>query len=240
MSIKTKLIFFLSAMGIFLAIKDKDLAFISALCVSVAAAAAVELIVVYIKTRALRISQSSLITGLIIGFVISSDAGWLNIIITCSVAILSKHIIRFHKRHIFNPAAFGIFFAIILLGASTQWKATYMWYALIPFGIYFARSINKLEIIYGYAVVSLLLFGGQAIMQKTALPNIFLYFSYFYIFIMLIEPKTTPITKKGKYIFGITVAALVFIMTSAGVGFDVELSSLLAANCAVPVLNILK
>jgi len=60
-SIKTKLIFFLSAMGIFLAIKDKDLAFISALCVSVAAAAAVELIVVYIKTRALRISQSSLI-----------------------------------------------------------------------------------------------------------------------------------------------------------------------------------
>lgn len=237
MPIKTKLILYLSGLGIFLAIKDRDPVFLFALCLSVVTAAAVEAAVFYFKTKAFRVTESSLITGLIIGCVLSADKGWRNIIIACFLAILSKHVIRFQKRHIFNPAAFGILIATVVFGASTQWKGTYMWYVLVPFGIYFTRGINKTELIAGYLAVSFLLFGGQALMHKVPLLNVLGYFSWFYVFVMLIEPKTTPMRKTGKYIFGALVAGLIFILTSLGVRFDVELFSLLAANCIAPFLN---
>lgn len=54
---------------------------------------------------------------------------------------------------------------------------------------------------------------------------------------MLIEPKTTPVKPAGKIIFGAAVAILIFILTAAGVSFDVELAALLALNMLVPVLN---
>ena len=72
---------------------------------------------------------------------------------------------------------------------------------------------------------------------KEAINHGFLWKSYFFIFIMLIEPKTTPLRPKGKVIFGVAVAALIFILTQLGVRFDVELSSLLALNLFVPLLN---
>jgi len=54
---------------------------------------------------------------------------------------------------------------------------------------------------------------------------------------MVIEPKTTPVSKKGKFIFGVLVSGLIFVLTNLGAGFDVELLSLLALNIAVPILN---
>jgi Na+-translocating ferredoxin:NAD+ oxidoreductase RnfD subunit len=205
--------------------------------VAVAAASFIEAAILYIKTRSFRITESSVITGLIIGYVVSSDEGWRNIIIACLLAISSKYIIRFHKRHIFNPAALGIFLATLTLNSHTQWKAAYLWYILVPFGFYFAYKINKLELLVGYAVVFFALFGAQAFLKKIPLSNIFGYLSYFYIFLMLIEPKTTPSRKIGKYLFGAIASALIFILTSRGVRFDVELFSLLAANCTAPFLN---
>ena len=58
-----------------------------------------------------------------------------------------------------------------------------------------------------------------------------------FIFIMVIEPKTTPVKKLGKYLFGSGIAALIFILTERGVKFDIELFSLLAMNLVVPFLN---
>jgi len=81
------------------------------------------------------------------------------------------------------------------------------------------------------------LFGAQAVAQRVSLWNIFGYFSYFYIFVMVIEPRTTPLNSIGKFIFGAGTAALIFILTEAGAGFDIELFSLLAMNVTVPLLN---
>jgi Na+-translocating ferredoxin:NAD+ oxidoreductase RnfD subunit len=111
---------------------------------------------------------------------------------------------------------------------------------LVPFGIYFTYKIRKIEIIIGYAVISLGLFGTQAFLQKIPPLNIFGYFSYFFIFIMAIEPKTTPLTYLGKYIFGAGLATLIFILTQVGAKFDVELCGLLVMNITVPMLNKVK
>jgi len=54
---------------------------------------------------------------------------------------------------------------------------------------------------------------------------------------MLIEPKTTPIIRKGKIIFGIEAASLIFVLTFFEARLNVELLSLLIANFTVPFLN---
>lgn len=236
-SIKTQLILYLACFALFLAARDKDWAFLLAVLACVISTLAIETLILYFKTKKFQITESSIITGLIIGYVLSSDEMWWRFAFACFLAILSKHLIRFQKKHIFNPAAFGIFLTLIFLGASTQWRATYVWYILVPFGIYFAHRLKKLEIVIGYAIISLALFGIQAFLSGIPSGKIFGYFSYFYIFVMVIEPKTTPLRPPGKYLFGAGLAALIFILTEAGVRFDAELLSLLAANAAVPLLN---
>lgn len=235
--IKTQLILYLVSFALFLTIKERNFIFFLSVIVTVISVLAVESIFLYFKTGFLQITESAIITGLIVGFVISSDEPFWKLICACVLAILSKYLIRFQKKHIFNPAALGIFLTTILFGASLQWKGTFAWHILIPFGIYFINKIKKAEVVLGYAVVSLILFTTQALLQRTPLGNIFSYFSYFYIFVMVIEPKTTPVSSIGKFIFGAGIAALIFILTETGAKFDVELLSLLIMNATVPLLN---
>lgn len=236
-SIKTKLIIYLACFALFLALKDKDFTFLCAAIVAVISAVTAEAAILYFKTKTFRITESSIITGLIVGYVLSSDEAWFKLVFASLAAILSKYVIRFRNKHIFNPAAFGIFLSIILLGATTQWHGTYLWYIVAAAGLYFAYKFRKIEIIVGYAIFFLALFGVQAVVQKVPVAGIFGYLSYFYIFVMVIEPKTTPTRTPGKYLFGAVLVILIFILTQAGLKFDVELLSLLAMNAAVPLLN---
>lgn len=239
MSVKKQLILFLSLFTIYLVAVDGGAGFLLAVFIAVASSIAGDAILQYIKTKRLTLTSSSIITGLIIGFVISSDQPWWILTIASLLAICSKHLIRVKQGPLFNPAAFGIFLVMIFLSAKTQWRGTYLWYILLPAGIYFVYKIRKLELLFSYGIVALFLFGFQAILQKSSLGNIFWYLSYFFIFIMLIEPKTTPIKSRGKKLFGACVAVLIFSLTNLGVKFDVELLSLLACNFASPLFNIL-
>ena len=236
-SIKAQLVIYLTCLAIFLAIQDKSVVFLLTTGLAVFSALSVESIILYLRTKAWKITASSIISGLIIGYVLSSDQAWWKLISACALAILSKHLIVFKKKQIFNPAAFGIFLTLILFGASTQWKGTYLWYILLPVGVYFAQRTGKLKIVISYFLASFVLFGTQAIVQRIPLGHILGYFSYFYIFVMLIEPKSTPVKTAGKYLFGAGVAGIIFILTQFGVKFDAELCSLLVMNSAVPLLN---
>lgn len=236
-SIKTQFIVYLTALAIFLAFRDKEIGFLTALLIAVISSLAVETLLKYLFTKSFQISESSIITGLIVGFVLSSDEVLWKIALASVIAILSKYLIRFKHKHIFNPAALGIFLVILLFNASTQWMGTYLWYILVPFGIYFIFKIKKIEIIISYGIVALALFGFQAIAQKASLGNIFGYLSYFFIFVMMIEPLTTPVNFNGKIIFGAGIAGLIFMLTWSGLRFDAELFSLLAMNATVPLLN---
>jgi Na+-translocating ferredoxin:NAD+ oxidoreductase RnfD subunit len=236
-SIKTQLIIYLAVFALAFAVKTRDFPFLGGLAIATFAAILIESFILYFTAKSFKITESSIITGMIIGYVLSTDESWWKFVLTVLLAISSKYLIALKKRHIFNPAAFGIFLSTILLGTSTQWTGTYMWYVLVPFGLYFAKKIKKMEIIIGYAIISLSLFGTQAFFQKVPLSNIFGYFSYFFIFIMVIEPMTTPFKPIAKYLFGAGTAALIFAFTEVGVRLDAELFSLLLMNVTVPLLN---
>ncbi|MFA5200553.1 MAG: RnfABCDGE type electron transport complex subunit D [Candidatus Omnitrophota bacterium] len=236
-SIKTKLIIFLAGFAVFLSIKDKDILFLFTAAVALISAIIADLTFSYLKDKSLSVSESSVVSALIIGFVLASDNPWWVISLASLFAITSKHLIHFNKKHIFNPAAFGVFLSVIFLGASTQWKGTFLWYILLPAGLYFTYKIRKLELITGYFITALGLFGIQAVLNKVSLINIFGYLSYFFIFIMLIEPKTTPVKPLAKLIFGVAAAGLIFIFIQALARFDSELAALLILNLFVPLLN---
>ncbi|MDD5226383.1 MAG: RnfABCDGE type electron transport complex subunit D, partial [Candidatus Omnitrophica bacterium] len=146
-------------------------------------------------------------------------------------------ILRFRGKNLLNPAALGIFLAALLLKGTTEWKGAYEWYLLVPAGFYIVYKIKKMEIVWGYFAMSLLFFIPQALAQSTSLLNIPGYFNYFFIFIMLIEPKTTPPTRWSKVVFGAGVAILVFILTEWGFRYEPELFALLIVNALVPFLN---
>jgi Na+-transporting NADH:ubiquinone oxidoreductase subunit NqrB len=109
-SVKTQLILYLVCIAVFLAIKDKDRdpVFLLAALTAVISALTVEAFLLYLKTKTLHVTKSAIITGLIVGYVVSSDEALWKIALAAVLAILSKHLIRFNKHHIFNPAAFGI------------------------------------------------------------------------------------------------------------------------------------
>ncbi|MFA5231288.1 MAG: RnfABCDGE type electron transport complex subunit D [Candidatus Omnitrophota bacterium] len=236
-SIKTKLIIFLAGFAVFLSVKDRDAAFLFMLITALISVIMVDIVFSYFNNKKFSVSESSIVSALIIGFVLASDNPWWMISFASLTAVCSKYLIRFNKKHIFNPAAFGIFLSILLFGASTQWKGTFLWYILLPVGLYFTYKLRKLELIAGYLLTALSLFGIQAVLNKAPLIDIFGYLSYFYVFIMLIEPKTTPIKPLAKLSFGIAAAGLIFIFIQVQVKFDSELAALLILNIFVALFN---
>lgn len=236
-SVKTQLVIFLICFASFLAAKDQSGIFLLTCSLAVFLALSVESVILYFKAKSWKFTSSSVITGLIIGYVLSSDQEWWKFLAACALAILSKYLIVFKKKHIFNPAAFGIFLTLILSGASTQWKGTYAWYILLPAGFYFAHKFGKLRIIISYFFAALALFAAAAITRGAPLGQILGYFSYFYIFVMIIEPKTSPVKPREQVIFGAGIAILIFVLTELGARFDVELLSLLILNMVILCVN---
>lgn len=236
-SIKIQLIIFLGAFAVYLAAINNDALFLSSTIIAFISAIIVETAIIYIKEKKFVITDSSVISGLIIGYVLSTAQPlWIFMVASIS-AIISKYIICIDKKHLFNPAAFGIFSVIVLFDSATQWKGTDLWYILIPAGVYFISKIRKIEIVIGYIIASSILFGTQALIQRAPLLDALIYQNWFFIFIMLIEPKTTPVSRNGKLIFGAAVAALIFILDMNHVKFDAELCGLLTLNIFSPLLN---
>lgn len=240
LSIKTQLIIFLSIFALYLSFVDKDSLFLVTTLVAVAGAMAADSVIVFFRSKKFVLTESSVISGLIIGYVLSNIYPWWMFLLASVFAICSKYLLRIREKHLFNPAAFGIFLATVLLGASTQWRGVGLWYILVPAGVYFVSKIRKTEVVIGYAAAFLVLFGAQAFFQKQSLLDVLAYQNFFFVFVMLIEPKTTPITRKGKVVFGVAVVILVFILTASRVKFDAELLSLLVVNAFSLLLNKLK
>ena len=86
-SIKTQLIVYLVGFAIFLAIKDKSIIFLLAIGLAVFSALAVESFILYFKNKTWKVTESAVITGLIIGYVLSSDQPWWMFLVAGAAAI---------------------------------------------------------------------------------------------------------------------------------------------------------
>jgi len=236
-SIKTQLNLALTVFALYLFLKEPRTVFLSGFALATLFSALTEGIVLFTKTRKFRITESALTSGLIISFVLASESPWWMFLAASVFALGLKHVLKFRGKNIFNPAALGIFLTVSLLRGYTEWKGAYVWPFLVPAGLYFVYKIKKTELVLGYFAMALLLFIPQALNQGVSLWNIHGYFNYFFIFIMLIEPKTTPSSRWPKAVFGAGAALLFFGLTEWGFRYESELSALLILNAFVPFLN---
>lgn len=121
----------------------------------------------------------------------------------------SKYIFAIGKKHLFNPVAIAAVITYFTISESASWWVGNAF--LMPFvvagGILIVRKMRRLDLVFSFfitAVITIFFFtimrGGDLI---TTLKNIALYSSlFFFAFVMLTEPLTTPPTKTLQILYG--------------------------------------
>lgn len=163
--------------------------------------------------------ESWLITALILFLVLPPArelSSFIPLILAGFLASVSKFLLVWRGKHIFNPAAF----AAAVLSLTTLWPASWwvgsnsLWWLVLIFGLLVIRKIRRGKLVLWFAAVAVALqilqfvIDGQLSATNVqhmliASPLIFL------ATIMLTEPATMPPRKGQQYIF-VTIAALLY------------------------------
>ena len=159
--------------------------------------------------------RSPLITGLSLSLLLRADEPWLHALAGV-IAIASKFVLRVDGKHIFNPAGL----AIVLLLASPagvwispgQWGSA-VWFAafLFFFAIMVLHAARRADIAIFFLLshAALLLARAVWLGDPLAIPlhqmqsGSLLIFAFF----MISDPRTTPDSRLGRFIFALSVAA---------------------------------
>lgn len=160
--------------------------------------------------------ESVYITGFILFLLISpvapTDAAGIGFLAFASVAAMaSKYVLAFRKKHVFNPAAFGVALAGFLgIGWPTWWVGTL---PLLPFvfigGVLIVRKTRRFDLVGTFLVVTLFfIFANTGIQDPlTTLTKTFLQTPLFFLaFVMLTEPITMPPTRRLRTAYAALVA----------------------------------
>ncbi|MCF7908074.1 MAG: hypothetical protein K9L86_04300 [Candidatus Omnitrophica bacterium] len=176
--------------------------------------------------------KSALITGFIVSGVLDYHQAFYILVIFSLLAIVSKHLLRFRKKHLFNPANFALFLAV-LFRLPLTWHIEANIFLIIVVGIYLAYVFKKIPHILGFLVFFLSLF----VLERV---NPFSILSFFFLFIMLIEPKTSGFGALRGFIFGSLAGIFSFLIFKLFPGYDFFIGSLFLANCFNPILDRIK
>ena len=163
--------------------------------------------------------ESIYITALILALIINPatsivDLPFLLWAIVSSVA--SKFILAIHKKHIFNPAAIGVFLAsMVTTKSATWWVGTiYMLPIIFLGGILIVKKLKRIKMVFSFFLISIAITLALSFIDKTntflVLKGVILYSPWlFFAFVMFIEPLTTPPTLKLQ-VFYATLVGLLF------------------------------
>ena len=207
---------------------------------AVTAAVAVDIGLAFRRYPKIKTPSGSILTGLIIGLVLSSAVPWYETVLTAVAAILSKHFLRVRKKPIFNPAAFGLFLAILLFDSGQSWWGGFSllpaWSILFLFigGYFITHKVNKFPQVFSflgtYFTICLIL----ALMKYRdifdVLRNPFINSVLFLAFFMVTDPPTSPAKNSDQIKFGIIAAVISVISYLLFGGLAFLLIGLLAAN----------
>ncbi len=162
--------------------------------------------------------ESTAITGLILALIISPVSGYgdLWFLFWASVlAIASKYIINIRGKHIFNPAALGVAVTYLVINQSASWwvGTPAMLPAVLFGGLLVVRKIRRFKLVWSFMAAAVAvtclgaLWSGQAL--GPSFSTLFLYSPFFFFaFVMLTEPLTTPPTNGLRNLYGALVGLL--------------------------------
>jgi Na+-translocating ferredoxin:NAD+ oxidoreductase RnfD subunit len=183
-----------------------------------------------IKSGKTKFPKDAVITGLILAMVLAPSPFYIQVIVGL-VAIAQKYVIKLNDRKLFNPAAFGLLFAWIAFGSAPAW-----WAVVTPAVFLFLFSdylIGRLPLALTFYVVYVALASATGYLTSgTPSLNILNYPLLFFATVMVVEPKTSAITKKGMVMEGALLALGISIIQQF-VPIDLFIPMLLLMNVIV-------
>ena len=169
---------------------------------------------------------SAYITGISVGILVRSPFLW-PFFLTSFISILTKYVLRYRGRHLWNPSNFGVS-AVLLLAPDTVSLLSVQWgNAVAPMAVIWLLGsvivwrVGRLHISATYAA-SFLVFGAvraalTGVPWITAVAPITGPMYQLFIFFMVTDPKTTVRTRRGQIAVVIVVAFVEMLLRLAGV-----------------------
>ncbi|MEO8819991.1 MAG: RnfABCDGE type electron transport complex subunit D [Ginsengibacter sp.] len=189
--------------------------------VSVCAAIFTEMILARVLLGKWKSLSSAYITGISVGILIRSVSIW-PYIITAVLSIMSKYILKYKGRHLWNPSNFGISWMLFMApldvaGLSIQWGSNFLGLAVIwVLGLVIVYRAKRLHVTIAYVISFLILaylrslIVGDSFLAEVSPLTGPMY--QLFIFFMITDPGTSVSTRKGRIIVVILVALVEFVL----------------------------
>ena len=208
---------------------------------AVAGATLMEVVLVRFGQDEWRFPISAVLTGLIVGLIMSPQEPWLISAAAGVIATDAKHLLRFGRSHIFNPAAVGLLAVFVLFATGQSW-----WGALtdlpgpavlllIVAGYLVADRANKLPAAIAFLATYVALFTMAAFVVdanyvRDVFRTPFVQMALFFGLFMVTDPPTSPVPFYDQVLFGIMVAAAGYMTYMATRGLYFLLVGILIGN----------
>lgn len=160
--------------------------------------------------------RSPLITGLSLSLLLRADEPWIHVAAGV-IAIVAKFVLRVDGKHVWNPAGFAI--VVLLLGTDHVWISPGQWGAsawlaalLGFFALLVLQASRRTDVALFFLVghATLLVARAWWLGDPSVIPlhqlesGSLLLFAFF----MISDPKTTPDSRLGRFLFALAVALL--------------------------------
>lgn len=164
---------------------------------------------------------SAYITGISVGILIRSNVIW-PYAVTALLSILSKYVLRYKGRHLWNPSNFGVSWMLFLssmsvAGLSIQWGSNLAAMAVIwMLGLLIVNRAKRLHVTITYVIsfivlayVRCLITGDTFLAELSPLTGPMY---QLFIFFMITDPPTSVSTRQRRIIVVIIVALVEFVL----------------------------
>jgi ferredoxin-NADP reductase len=162
--------------------------------------------------------ESAYISALILALIITpakSLHDYMFLFWAAALTMASKFILAAYKKHIFNPVAISVVLTSFILGQPASWwvGTASMLPLVLIIGILIVRKIQRWDLVFTFLATTLFVslsvaFFIHSSVVTIAKAEILDSSLFFFAFIMLTEPLTTPPTKTLQIYYGIIVGLL--------------------------------
>jgi len=159
--------------------------------------------------------KSALISGLSLSLLLRTNSLAL-VALAAMITILSKFVLRWRGKHVFNPTNFGLVAMILLTGhawvSPGQWgSGAFFAFLMACLGGLVVNRATRSDVTYAFIAAWCAILFGRALWlgQPPAIPlhqmqnGALLLFTFF----MISDPRTTPDARIGRIVYAVLVAA---------------------------------
>lgn len=152
-----------------------------------------------------------------------SHQNWL-LFLPVYLAIASKYLLTFERKHVFNPSMFGVAMSLLLVGDLITSAPAYQWaggditmtaFIIMAALMLFVFKIGKNWLIFSFLFFYALQTLARAYFMRHHIPPQMLFIGtlsapafFIFTFYMITDPATSPKTRKGQVALGFALAAV--------------------------------